>query len=67
MSFFIVLFTGFDLIRLQVTDVDRSEENNNFTLRIVSVDPKPHDLEFYLKEVRTIGFKGCLDYEVSVY
>ncbi|XP_024147802.1 cadherin-like protein 26 [Oryzias melastigma] len=54
---------GFDLIRLQVTDADRSEENNNFTLRIVSVDPKPHDLEFYLKEVRTIGFKGCLDYE----
>ncbi|RVE70763.1 hypothetical protein OJAV_G00067730 [Oryzias javanicus] len=54
---------GFDLIRLQVTDVDKSEENNNFTLRIVSVDPKPHDLEFYLKEVGTIRFKGCLDHE----
>ncbi|XP_011475620.1 B-cadherin isoform X2 [Oryzias latipes] len=57
---------GFDLISLQATDVDRSEDNNNFTLQIVSVDPKPQDLEFYLKQmadVGTIWFKGCLDYE----
>ncbi|XP_026224555.1 cadherin-like protein 26 isoform X2 [Anabas testudineus] len=59
---------GTDLITIKATDVDSSPKHNKFDLRIVSVYPTPHDLEFYLTllsdgQIGTISFKGCLDCE----
>lgn len=52
---------------VKARDVDGEKKNNIFDLKIVSVTPKPHDLEFYLNQIDRIGtisFKGCLDHEV---
>lgn len=51
-----------------VSDRDTENENNNkFDLKMISVTPKPQDLEFYLEqkgELGMISFKGCLDHKV---
>ncbi|XP_078144473.1 cadherin-like protein 26 [Centroberyx gerrardi] len=58
---------GTFLLTVKATDGDNSATNNGtFDLRIVSVTPKPSDVEFSIKqndETGTIEFKGCLDYE----
>ncbi|XP_040920169.1 cadherin-13 isoform X2 [Toxotes jaculatrix] len=58
---------GTGLIIIKATDAD-SGNNKIFDLRIVSVTPKPEELEFYLNQINgdqigTISFKGCLDHE----
>ncbi|XP_061123995.1 cadherin-like protein 26 [Syngnathus typhle] len=57
---------GTQLIAVQAEDAD-TDQNKKFDLRILSVTPRPHDLEFYLQtpdaQTGTISFKGCLDYE----
>ncbi|KAM4610050.1 cadherin-like protein 26 isoform 2-T2 [Polymixia lowei] len=58
---------GIFLAGVKAIDKDSSRTNNGtFDFTIVSVTPKPTDLEFYLKQnddIATIGFKGCLDYK----
>ncbi|XP_053173964.1 cadherin-2-like [Scomber japonicus] len=59
---------GTELITLQAKDDDSTTNNKMFDLKIVSVTPKPQDLEFYLKQIQgsqigIISFKGCLDHE----
>ncbi|XP_056280107.1 cadherin-2A-like, partial [Pseudoliparis swirei] len=57
---------GIEEIKIMATDKDRSKKFNTFDLRIVSVHPKPFDLEFFLiqhVQIGTISFKGCLDHE----
>lgn len=42
-------------------------KNGVFDFKIVSVTPKPHELEFFLNQrssTGSISFKGCLDHEV---
>lgn len=58
------------MITIKATDEDSDDRNTKFDLRIVSINPKPHDLEFYLtqradSQFGTISFKGCLDHEVK--
>lgn len=57
------------MITIKANDYDENE-NGIFNLRIVSVTPTPHELEFYLTQIAgtqtgTISFKGCLDHEVG--
>lgn len=55
------------MITVKASDVDSEKKNNVFDLKIVSVTPKPHEMEFYLNQIDgigTISFKGCLDHEV---
>ncbi|TNN43109.1 Cadherin-2 [Liparis tanakae] len=57
---------GTEELKVMATDKDRTKKFNTFDLRIVSVHPKPFDLEFFLIQhfqVGTISFKGCLDHE----
>nr|XP_046254065.1 cadherin-like protein 26 [Scatophagus argus] len=59
---------GTDLILIKASDGDASLENSELDLKIVSVTPTPHDLEFYLVQTPgtqsgIISFKGCLEYE----
>ncbi|XP_068585783.1 cadherin-like protein 26 [Cebidichthys violaceus] len=57
---------GTDLITVRATDDDRTQTFQLFNLQIVSVQPEPSDLEFFiiqLLESGTISFKGCLDHE----
>ncbi|CAI5648021.1 unnamed protein product [Oreochromis niloticus] len=61
---------GTEVGRIQATDQDISEKYNKVRLKIVSVEPKPQDLEFYFKEIDETGlgvisFKGCLDHETA--
>ncbi|XP_029012877.1 cadherin-like protein 26 isoform X2 [Betta splendens] len=61
---------GTDVITIKATDEDDSERNHKFDLRIVSITPKPQDLEFYLTQAPgsqfgRISFKGCLDHETA--
>lgn len=59
---------GTNIVTLMVSDKDAETNNNNkFDMRMVSVTPKPQDLEFYLEqrgEIGIISFKGCLDHGV---
>ncbi|KAM9350587.1 cadherin-like protein 26 isoform 2-T2 [Symphorus nematophorus] len=57
---------GTEVITVSASDNDTDENNKKFYLKILSVTPQPHDLEFYLTQINgigTISFKGCLDYE----
>ncbi|XP_071401045.1 cadherin-2-like isoform X2 [Centroberyx affinis] len=58
---------GTFLLSVKAMDGDNSATNNGtFDMRIVSVTPKPSDVEFSIKqndETGAIEFKGCLDYE----
>lgn len=61
--------TGTDLITIQASDKDSYYQYKQIQLKIVSINPKPHDLEFDLKSrsdgaIGVISFKGCLDHEV---
>ncbi|KAL3974686.1 hypothetical protein ACER0C_023312 [Sarotherodon galilaeus] len=61
---------GTEVGRIQATDQDISEKYNKVRLKIVSVEPKPKDVEFYFKEIDETGlgvisFKGCLDHETA--
>lgn len=61
------MLTGTVVITLVAYDKDAEGRNNQFDMRIVSVTPKPQNLEFFLEQrgkIGTISFKGCLDYEV---
>lgn len=61
------MLTGTVLCTVQASDRDSEESNRLFDLQIVSVSPQPKELEFYLKQIDTVGtisFKGCLDREV---
>lgn len=67
--YFLLILTGTEVGRIQATDQDISEIYHTVDLNIVSVEPKPKDLEFYFKEIDETGigvisFKGCLDHEV---
>lgn len=64
-----MILTGTEVGRIQATDQDISEIYHTVDLKIVSVEPKPKNLEFYFKEINKTGigvisFKGCLDHEV---
>ncbi|XP_074499918.1 cadherin-like protein 26 [Sebastes fasciatus] len=57
---------------LQANDEDSTGNNRLFDFKVVSVNPQPHEVEFYLTQkmdsedtTRTtdILFKGCLDHE----
>lgn len=57
------------MITVSASDQD-SGKDGLFDFRIVSVTPKPQDLDFYLTHIAgtqsgTISFKGCLDHDVS--
>ncbi|XP_030280339.1 cadherin-like protein 26 [Sparus aurata] len=59
---------GSTLATVKATDSDTSKRDGKFDLKIVSVSPEPHDLEFTLEhlqdtDIGTISFKGCLDHE----
>ncbi|KAM3618600.1 uncharacterized protein V6R79_022190 [Siganus canaliculatus] len=61
---------GTDLIILQAYDHDTERNNGIFDLNIVSVNPEPQELEFYLTQDEgspfgKISFKGCLDHETA--
>ncbi|XP_068997580.1 cadherin-like protein 26 isoform X1 [Embiotoca jacksoni] len=63
---------GTVVMTMRATDDDRNEDNNSFDLRIVSVTPEPHGLEFYITQLPgtgtgfgTISFYGCLDHEIA--
>lgn len=51
-----------------MSDRDADTNNNNkFGVKMLSVTPKPQDVEFYLEQrgnIAIVSFKGCLDYEV---
>ncbi|XP_054652797.1 cadherin-2A-like isoform X2 [Dunckerocampus dactyliophorus] len=59
---------GTGLTTVKAVDAD-TNQNKEFDLRILSVTPRSHDVEFYFKtsdaETGTISFKGCLDYDKS--
>ncbi|KAF7667189.1 hypothetical protein LDENG_00073600 [Lucifuga dentata] len=60
------MLTGTALVTVEAQDSDTLEANHQFDLRILSVTPKPSDLEFNLIQASgtgTIRFKGCLDHE----
>lgn len=66
---FPLILTGTDLVIIGASDADTNENNGKFDFRIVSVTPKPYELDFYLNQnpgtrTGTISFKGCLDHEV---
>ena len=56
------------MIVLQAKDLDSpTSKNGTFDFRIVSVTPKPSDMEFFIQQNMNYGnisFRGCLDYEV---
>lgn len=60
------------MVTFKATDDDTKEGNKDFSFYIISVTPKPQDLEFFLKQARvglksaigTLSFKGCLNHEV---
>ncbi|XP_029995890.1 cadherin-13-like isoform X2 [Sphaeramia orbicularis] len=57
---------GTKVVTVFAKDRDTTKEFRTFDLRIVSVTPKPSDLEFYLTQnddTGSISFKGCLDHE----
>ncbi|KAM8753733.1 cadherin-like protein 26 [Acanthopagrus schlegelii] len=59
---------GFTLTTVRATDPDTYKRDGKFDLKIISVSPEPHDLEFTLEQIKdteigTISFKGCLDHE----
>ncbi|XP_028265520.1 B-cadherin-like isoform X2 [Parambassis ranga] len=58
---------GTDVITVKATDADSSEAFKNISFSIVSVEPRPEQLEFFLQRssqnTATISFKGCLDHE----
>lgn len=57
---------GTEVITVMALDKDTTERFKTFDLQIVSVTPKPSDLEFYLTQkgdTGAISFKGCLDHE----
>lgn len=60
--------TGTDVITVKATDADSSEAFKKIDFLIVSVEPRPEQLEFFLQNSNqnpaTISFKGCLDHEV---
>ncbi|XP_075898207.1 desmocollin 2-like protein isoform X2 [Nelusetta ayraudi] len=60
---------GTNLVSLLVSDRDSDTNNNNkFGVKMLSVTPKPQDVEFYLEQrgnIAIISFKGCLDYEIE--
>uniref|UniRef100_A0A8P4G384 Cadherin domain-containing protein n=1 Tax=Dicentrarchus labrax TaxID=13489 RepID=A0A8P4G384_DICLA len=61
---------GTEVITIRASDDDTSKNNGIFNFKIVSVTPKPHELEFYLTQnnatrTATISFKGCLDHETA--
>ncbi|KAM7405019.1 hypothetical protein PAMP_012310 [Pampus punctatissimus] len=56
---------GMEVIVVKAKDED-SQKNGMFDLQIVSVTPKPQDLEFVLTQIHetgSISFKGCLEHE----
>lgn len=64
-----LILTGTVVTTVNAKDGDSYENNKMFDLRIVSVFPKPQDLEFYItqnpgSQTGTLSFKGCLDHEV---
>ncbi|XP_028266829.1 cadherin-like protein 26 isoform X2 [Parambassis ranga] len=58
---------GTDVITVKATDADSSEAFKNIDFLIISVEPRPEQLEFFLQKssqnTATISFKGCLDHE----
>ncbi|XP_038590697.1 cadherin-like protein 26 isoform X1 [Micropterus salmoides] len=56
---------GTEIITIMASDFDTGK-NGVFDFKIVSVTPKPHELEFFLNQrssTGSISFKGCLDHE----
>ncbi|XP_044068451.1 cadherin-2 isoform X2 [Siniperca chuatsi] len=58
---------GIEVVTIKASDED-TKNNGIFDLKIFSVTPEPHDLQFYLtqstdSQTGTISFKGCLDHE----
>ncbi|XP_045911482.1 cadherin-like protein 26 [Micropterus dolomieu] len=56
---------GTEVITIMASDFDTGK-NGVFDFKIVSVTPKPHELEFFLNQRNSTGrisFKGCLDHE----
>nr|XP_057907445.1 cadherin-2-like [Doryrhamphus excisus] len=57
---------GTGLTTIKAVDAD-TNQNKEFDLRILTVTPSSHDVEFYFKtsddETATLSFKGCLDYD----
>ena len=68
---FLLILIGFTLTTVRATDPDTYKRDGKFDLKIISVSPEPHDLEFTLEQIKdteigTISFKGCLDHEVRI-
>ncbi|XP_049436346.1 cadherin-2-like [Epinephelus fuscoguttatus] len=63
-TIFELISQGAAIITITASDDDTDESNRLFDLKIISVTPRPSEMEFYLTQeihTGTISFKGCLD------